>query len=144
MSSLHNEQGTGVSQVTSSSESSSSGSESSSSSESIKFDDGLDDELVGDEDDRVKLAQMTEAEREQEMYNRYVCKKQPAPTCGGLTTYFIGFFTCRFLYCTNQSVYFVVHCPFSFTPFGPFLPVTVSGYISSSILFLSDLKNVRL
>ena len=52
------------------SESSSSGSESSSSSESIKFDDGLDDELVGGEEDRVKLAQMTEAEREQEMYNR--------------------------------------------------------------------------
>lgn len=65
-----NGQGTGVSQLTSSSESSSSGSESSSSSESIKFDDGLDDELVGGEEDRVKLAQMTEAEREQEMYNR--------------------------------------------------------------------------
>ena len=74
-------QGTGVSQATSSSGSSSSGSESSSSSESLKFDDGLDDELVGDEEDRVKLAQMTEAEREQEMYNRWVCVCMCACVC---------------------------------------------------------------
>lgn len=55
----------------SSSSSSSSSDSDSSSDESLKFDDGLDDELVGDEEDRKKLAQMTEAEREQEMYNRY-------------------------------------------------------------------------
>ena len=42
----------------------------SSSSESLRFDDGLDDELVGDEEDRKKLSLMTDVEREQEMYNR--------------------------------------------------------------------------
>ena len=36
-----------------------------------KFDDGMDEELVGDDEDRLKLDLMTEAEREQEMYNRY-------------------------------------------------------------------------
>ena len=55
----------------SSADSSSSESESSSSSESLKFDDGWDDELIGDEEDRRRLEQMTEAEREQEMFNRY-------------------------------------------------------------------------
>ena len=59
----------GVSQSTSSSDSGSSESDSSS-DESVQFDDGLDDELVGDEEDRRKLADMTEAEREQEMYLR--------------------------------------------------------------------------
>jgi len=34
------------------------------------FDDGLDDNLVGDEADRRKLAMMTEKEREQELFNR--------------------------------------------------------------------------
>ena len=54
----------------SSAESSSSDSESSSSSESLKFDDGWDEHLVGDEEDRKRLDQMTEAEREREMFNR--------------------------------------------------------------------------
>jgi RNA polymerase-associated protein RTF1 len=64
----------GVSQGASSSSanSSSSESESSSSSESLKFDDGWDDDLIGDEEDRKRLEQMTEAEREQEMFNRSV------------------------------------------------------------------------
>lgn len=57
----------------SSAESSTSESESSSSSESLKFDDGWDDDLIGDDDDRKRLEQMTEAEREQEMFNRCVC-----------------------------------------------------------------------
>lgn len=35
-----------------------------------QFDDGYDDELVGDEDDRRALENMTEKEREQELYNR--------------------------------------------------------------------------
>uniref|UniRef100_H2XU12 Uncharacterized protein n=1 Tax=Ciona intestinalis TaxID=7719 RepID=H2XU12_CIOIN len=35
-----------------------------------QFDDGYDSELVGDEEDRVKLENMTEKEREQELYNR--------------------------------------------------------------------------
>lgn len=63
-----------VSQGTSSSSanSSSSESDSSSSSESLKFDDGWDDDLIGDEEDRKRLEQMTEAEREQEMFNRSV------------------------------------------------------------------------
>lgn len=63
----------GISQGASSSSanSSSSESESSSSSESLKFDDGLDDDLIGDEEDRKRLEQMTEAEREQEMFNRF-------------------------------------------------------------------------
>lgn len=59
----------GVPQSTSSSDSGSSESDSSS-DESVQFDDGLDDDLVGDEEDRRKLADMTEAEREQEMYLR--------------------------------------------------------------------------
>ena len=54
----------------SSAESSSSDSESSSSSESLKFDDGWDEHFVGDEEDRKRLEQMTEAEREREMFNR--------------------------------------------------------------------------
>ena len=59
----------GGSQASSSSSGSSSDSDSSS-SESLRFDDGLDDELVGDEEDRKKLSLMTDVEREQEMYNR--------------------------------------------------------------------------
>ncbi len=55
----------------SSSSSSSSSDSDSSSDESLKFDDGLDFNLVGDQEDREKLALMTEAEREQEMYNRW-------------------------------------------------------------------------
>ena len=58
-----------MSHSTSSSGSSSSDSDSSS-DESIQFDDGLDDKLEGDEEDRMKLADMNEAEREQEMYQR--------------------------------------------------------------------------
>lgn len=59
-----------VTQKTSDSDVSSFGGESSS-DESLKFDDGLDENLIGDEEDRKRLDQMTEAEREQEMYNRY-------------------------------------------------------------------------
>ncbi|CAI8042531.1 RNA polymerase-associated protein RTF1 homolog [Geodia barretti] len=54
----------------SSGDSSSSDSESSS-DESLQFDDGLDEDLVGDEEDRSKLSNMTDIEREQEMYMRY-------------------------------------------------------------------------
>ena len=53
----------------SSGESSSSESESSS-DESLQFDDGLDEHLVGGEEDRTKLTNMTDIEREQEMYMR--------------------------------------------------------------------------
>ena len=53
----------------SSGDSSSSDSESSS-DESLQFDDGLDEDLVGDEEDRSKLSNMTDIEREQEMYMR--------------------------------------------------------------------------
>lgn len=35
-----------------------------------EFDDGWDENLMGDEEDKVKLAQMTEKEREQELFNR--------------------------------------------------------------------------
>lgn len=35
-----------------------------------EFDDGLDDNLIGDEEDRALLAQMTEREREQELFKR--------------------------------------------------------------------------
>ncbi|KAA0185298.1 hypothetical protein HAZT_HAZT005207 [Hyalella azteca] len=35
-----------------------------------EFDDGLDENLIGDEADRVRLEQMTEKEREQELFNR--------------------------------------------------------------------------
>ena len=53
----------------SSGDSSSSDSESSS-DESLQFDDGMDEHLVGDEEDRDKLSNMTDIEREQEMYMR--------------------------------------------------------------------------
>ena len=35
-----------------------------------EFDDGLDEDLVGDDDDRKKLAGMTEREREEELFKR--------------------------------------------------------------------------
>jgi len=35
-----------------------------------EFDDGLDDNLIGDDEDRKRLEQMTEKEREQELFNR--------------------------------------------------------------------------
>jgi len=49
-----------------------SGSESEFDEEALRkeFDDGYDSELVGDEDDRRRLENMTEKEREQELYNR--------------------------------------------------------------------------
>ena len=34
------------------------------------FDDGLDDDLIGDDNDRMKLELMTEKEREEELFNR--------------------------------------------------------------------------
>ncbi|KAG1651555.1 RNA polymerase-associated protein RTF1 [Nymphon striatum] len=41
-----------------------------SSQDSEVFNDGFDDNMMGDEDDKHKLAQMTEREREQEIFNR--------------------------------------------------------------------------
>lgn len=41
-----------------------------SSDSSEEFNDGYDDQLMGDEEDRKRLAQMTEVEREQEIYKR--------------------------------------------------------------------------
>lgn len=38
--------------------------------ESKEFDDGYDENLMGDEEDKLKLGQMTEKEREQELFNR--------------------------------------------------------------------------
>ncbi|XP_064110423.1 RNA polymerase-associated protein Rtf1-like isoform X1 [Macrobrachium nipponense] len=35
-----------------------------------EFDDGLDENMIGDDEDRARLEQMTEKEREQEIYNR--------------------------------------------------------------------------
>lgn len=35
-----------------------------------KFFDGYDEDLIGDDEDRKRLEQMTEKEREQELYNR--------------------------------------------------------------------------
>ena len=40
------------------------------SSDADDFDDGLDDNLMGDEEDRLKLEAMTEKEREQVIYER--------------------------------------------------------------------------
>lgn len=53
-----------------SSGSSSSSSDDGSDEELAAFDDGLDENLMGDEEDRLKLEQMTEVEREQELFNR--------------------------------------------------------------------------
>ena len=53
-----------------SSGSSSSESDDSSSDESLQFDDGLDEHLVGGEEDSNKLSNMIDVEREQEMYLR--------------------------------------------------------------------------
>ncbi|XP_073464961.1 RNA polymerase-associated protein RTF1 homolog [Aquarana catesbeiana] len=52
------------------SNSSSSSSDSDSSSEEEEFFDGYGDDLMGDEEDRARLEQMTEKEREQELFNR--------------------------------------------------------------------------
>ncbi|XP_062851783.1 RNA polymerase-associated protein RTF1 homolog [Trichomycterus rosablanca] len=52
------------------SESNSSSSSSDSSSEDEEFKDGYGDDLMGDEEDRARLEQMTEKEREQELFNR--------------------------------------------------------------------------
>ena len=35
-----------------------------------EFDDGLDENLIGDDEDKKRLEQMTEKEREQELFNR--------------------------------------------------------------------------
>lgn len=40
------------------------------SDDSMKFADGYDDAFVGDEEDRQRLAQMTEKEREEEIFRR--------------------------------------------------------------------------
>ncbi|XP_062378991.1 RNA polymerase-associated protein RTF1 homolog [Sardina pilchardus] len=52
------------------SNSSSSSSDSDSSSEDEEFRDGYGEDLMGDEEDRARLEQMTEKEREQELFNR--------------------------------------------------------------------------
>ncbi|XP_073422858.1 RNA polymerase-associated protein RTF1 homolog [Dendrobates tinctorius] len=52
------------------SNSSSSSSDSDSSSEEEEFCDGYGDDLMGDDEDRARLEQMTEKEREQELFNR--------------------------------------------------------------------------
>ncbi|EDL27968.1 mCG9728 [Mus musculus] len=52
------------------SSSSSSSSDSDSSSEDEEFHDGYGEDLMGDEEDRARLEQMTEKEREQELFNR--------------------------------------------------------------------------
>uniref|UniRef100_A0A8C4SLY2 RNA polymerase-associated protein RTF1 homolog n=1 Tax=Erpetoichthys calabaricus TaxID=27687 RepID=A0A8C4SLY2_ERPCA len=52
------------------SNSSSSSSDSESSSEDEEFHDGYGEDLMGDEEDRARLEQMTEKEREQELFNR--------------------------------------------------------------------------
>ena len=52
--------------------SSSEGSSSDSGSSSEQFDDGLDEDLFGDEEDQKKLNLMNETERETEMYKRQV------------------------------------------------------------------------
>lgn len=49
---------------------SSSSSSDSDSSEDEEFRDGYDDDLMGDAEDRARLEQMTEKEREQELFNR--------------------------------------------------------------------------
>ena len=45
-------------------------SSSSSDEEEEQYDDGWDDNLIGDEADRERLEKMTEKEREQEIFNR--------------------------------------------------------------------------
>lgn len=52
--------------------SSSEGSSSDSDTSSEQFDDGLDADLLGDEEDQKKLNEMNETERESEMYKRQV------------------------------------------------------------------------
>lgn len=52
------------------SESNTSASSSDSSSEDDVFRDGYGEDLMGDEEDRARLEQMTEKEREQELFNR--------------------------------------------------------------------------
>lgn len=57
-------------EVSDSESNSSSSSSDSDSSEDEVFRDGYDDDLMGDAEDRARLEQMTEKEREQELFNR--------------------------------------------------------------------------
>lgn len=57
-------------EVSDSESNSSSSSSDSDSSEDEVFKDGYDDDLMGDAEDRARLEQMTEKEREQELFNR--------------------------------------------------------------------------
>lgn len=57
-------------EVSDSESNSSSSSSDSDSSEDDVFRDGYDDDLMGDAEDRARLEQMTEKEREQELFNR--------------------------------------------------------------------------
>lgn len=63
--------------------SSSDGSSSDSDSSLEQFDDGLDEDLVGDEEDQKKLNLMNEAEREQEVFKRYVSIEVRRSTTSG-------------------------------------------------------------
>lgn len=48
-----------------------------------QFNDGYDENLIGDEEDRLRLEQMTEKEREQELYNR-IERRQALKTRSGV------------------------------------------------------------
>lgn len=52
------------------SNSSANDSDSAGSDSDLEFDDGLDENLMGGEEDKARLEQMTEKEREQELFNR--------------------------------------------------------------------------
>ena len=52
-----------------------------------EFDDGLDEDLVGDDDDRKKLAGMTEREREEELFKRAEKREEARKRFVRLLTY---------------------------------------------------------
>lgn len=64
------------------SNSSTSSTDSDSSSEDEVFRDGYGDDLMGDEEDRARLEQMTEKEREQELFNRIEKREVLKRRCG--------------------------------------------------------------
>lgn len=61
----------------------------------FEFNDGLDDELMGDEKDRERLSKMTEKEREQEIFNRLERREMLKTRCDDL--FFISNFKRRTL-----------------------------------------------
>ena len=81
-----------------------------------EFDDGLDEDLVGDDDDRKKLAGMTEREREEELFKRAEKREEARKRFVRLNIRFASshvFPRSRILHFLYRLSYLVVHRRFS-------------------------------